>query len=51
MYKPLQIQAPQTRNTKNSPIIRPGLQIQAPGVLYSKIFLKFKIKQLAEPVQ
>ena len=44
MYKPLQIQAPQTRNPKNTPLNRSS-KFKPPGGLYLEIALKYKVKQ------
>ena len=44
MYKPLQIQAPQTRNAKNPPLNRPS-KYKPPGACTWKIALKYKVKQ------
>ena len=44
MYKPLQIQAPQTCNTKNPPLNCPS-KYKPPGGLYLEIALKYKVKQ------
>ena len=44
MYKPLQIWAPQTRNTKNPPLNHPS-KYKPPGGLYLEIALKYKVKQ------
>ena len=44
MYKPLQIQAPQTGNAKNPPLNRPS-KYKPPGGLYLEISLKYKVKQ------
>ena len=44
MYKPLQIQAPQTRNAKNPPLNRSS-KFKPPGGLYLEIALKYKVKQ------
>ena len=44
MYKPLQIWAPQTSNTKNPPLNRPS-KYKPPGGLYLEIALKYKVKQ------
>ena len=44
MYKPLQIQAPQTGNAKNPPLNRPS-KYKPPGGLYLEIALKYKVKQ------
>ena len=44
MSKPLQIQAPQTRNAKNPPLNRPS-KYKPPGGLYLEIALKYKVKQ------
>ena len=43
MYKPLQIQAPQTCNGKNPPLNRPS-EYKPPGGLYLEIALKYKLK-------
>ena len=44
MYKPLQIQAPQTGNAKNPPLNRPS-KYKPPGGLYLEIALIYKVKQ------
>ena len=44
MYKPLQIQAPQTGNAKNPPLNRPS-KYKPPGAGTWKIALKYKAKQ------
>ena len=44
MYKPLQIQAPQTGNAKNPPLNRPS-KYKPPGDLYLEIAFKYKVKQ------
>ena len=44
MYKPLQIQAPQTCNAKNRRLNRPSIY-KPLGGLYSEIALKYKVKQ------
>ena len=44
MYKPLQIQAPQTSNTKNPPLNHPP-NISPPGACAWKIALKYKVKE------
>ena len=46
MYKPLQIQAPQTGNTKNPPLNSPS-KYELPGGLYLENFpqIQSKIKQ------
>ena len=44
MYKPLQIQAPQTGNAKNPPLNRPS-KYKPPGACTWKIALKYKVKQ------
>ena len=44
MYKPLQIQVPQTRNTKNPPSNRLS-KYKPPGGLYLEIAHKYKVKQ------
>ena len=44
MYKPLQIQAPQTCNAKNPPLNCPS-KYKPPGGLYLEIALKYKVKQ------
>ena len=44
MHKPLQIQAPLTRNAKNPPLNRPS-EYKPPGGLYLEIALKYKVKQ------
>ena len=44
MYKPLQIQAPRSHNTKKPPLNRPS-KYKAPGGWYSEIALKHKRKQ------
>ena len=44
MSKPLQIQAPQTRNAKNPPLNRPS-KYKPPGGLSLEIALKYKVKQ------
>ena len=44
MYKPLQIQAPQTSNTKNPPLNRPP-NISPPRACAWKIALKYKVKE------
>ena len=44
MYKPFQISASQTGNSKKLSYELPS-KIQAPGALYSEIAFKFKIKQ------
>ena len=43
-YKPVQIKAPQTRNTKNPPLNHPS-EYKPPGGLYLEIALKYKLKQ------
>ena len=46
MYKPLQIEAPQTRNSKNPPLNRPSkINISPLGACTWKIALKYKVKQ------
>ena len=45
MYKPLQIKAPQTCNTKNPPLNRPSKYKPPPGACTWKIALKYKVKQ------
>ena len=43
MYKPLQIEAPQTRNAKKT--VKSPLQIQAPpGGMYFEIAVKYKVQ-------
>ena len=42
MYKPLQIEAPKTRNAKKPPLNRPS-KYKLPGDLYLEITLKYKI--------
>ena len=44
MYKPLQIQAPQTGNAKNPWLHRPS-KYKPPGACTWKIALKYKVKQ------
>ena len=44
MYKPLQIQASQTRNTKNPSLNLPS-KYKPPGGLYLEIALKYQVKQ------
>ena len=44
MYKPFQIEAPQTGNAKNPPLNRPP-NISPPGACTWKIALKYKVKQ------
>ena len=44
MYKPLQIQAPQTRNAKNPPLNHSS-KYKPPGGLHFEIALKYKVKQ------
>ena len=44
MYKPLQIQAPQTCNAKNPPLNCPS-KYKPPGGLSLEIALKYKVKQ------
>ena len=44
MYKPLQIYASQTRNTKNPPLNRPS-KYKPPGGLYLETALKYQVKQ------
>ena len=47
MYKPLQIQVPQTGNTKNPPLNRPSKYTPPPppGACTWKISLKYEVKQ------
>ena len=44
MYKPLQIEAPQTGNAKNPLLNRPS-KYKPPGACTWKIALKYKVKQ------
>ena len=44
MYKPLQIQAPQTGNAKNPRLNHPS-KYKPPGGLYLKIAFKYKVEQ------
>ena len=46
MYKPLQIKALQTHNTKNPPLNRPS-KYKPPGALYLEIAFKYKVKLLS----
>ena len=43
--KPFQIQAPQTRNTKNPPFNHASKKMTPAGGLYFEIALKYKVKQ------
>ena len=45
MYKPLQIQVPQTGNAKNPPLNRPSKKKSPPRACTWKIALKCKVKQ------
>ena len=44
MYKPLQIQAPQTGNAKNPPLNRPSKYKPPRGLVLGKAALKYKVK-------